>query len=90
MGHEVKLVRQGKRILKQLKVINESADEMFKMIWKKEKVVLKHFGNMDCNKQMSHVQIISNFPKLCHIWREPWNVILWHSSFMIINILIWE
>lgn len=32
MGHEVKLVRQGKRILKQLKVINESSDEMFTMI----------------------------------------------------------
>lgn len=36
MGHEVKLVlnhvRQGKRMLKQFKVINKSTDEMFKMI----------------------------------------------------------
>lgn len=94
MGHEVKLVlnhvRQGKRMLKQLKVINKSTDEMFKMIWKREQAVLKHFESMDLNKQMSHVQIISTFPKLCHIWREPWKVILWHSSFMIINIFIWE
>lgn len=52
-------LRQGKRILKQLNVINESADEIFKMIKKKEEeVVLKHFGSMDLNKQMSHVQII--------------------------------
>lgn len=50
-------LKEGKRILEQLNVINKSADEMFKMK-KKGQAVLKYFRSMYLSKQMSHIQII--------------------------------